>query len=378
MSDFNPLCVAAAAAFALASAPAASDGTKAGASSRTLGFAVTSWNTAIYESRFMDECPEGLNPGNDELWWRTLGKEERGAATDNGMITQIERQGTSTMRGRNGENVCQVPTSVNDPKLLTAEGRWSYGVNLDGDTDGAPTPKTCRHENYTGLDGTAGVDNQMYRLLGCTYGWRNYGHIEMNANGMRKMNGLGMILIEITGVDDDRNDNEVEVAFYRSIDQFALDSNANVLPYNTYRIDAVDGAPRYGHVVKGRIADGVVTTDAKDVRLPFYGNYTYIDQRIRDMSLRLEITAGGASAQGTIAGYYDVDQLWDYLAGLGFSATAQYSCPPLHEAAYRLADGYPDPATGACTALSSAFHIHTVAAFIDRPASAVVKTAKRD
>ena len=340
---------------------------------RTLGFAVTTWNTAIYESRFMDECPLGLNPGNDEFWWRGLSKEERGTLTENGMITQIERMGISLMRGRNGENVCQTPTSATDTLLKTAQGKWSYGVNLDGEVEGKATAKTCAHDNFTGVDDTPGVDNQMFRLLGCTYGWRNYGHIEMNANGMRKMNGLGMILIEIDGVDDARNDDDVAVRFYRSIDQFALDAEANFLPFGTYRIDTANGQPRYGYRVKGRIKDGVVTTDNADVRLPFYGNYTYIDQRIRDMSLKLEVSADGATAKGMIAGYYDADQMWDYLSGLGFAATAQYSCPALHEAVYRLADGYPDPATSKCTALSSAFHITAVAAFIEHPAA--TKTA---
>jgi hypothetical protein len=291
----------------------------------------------------MDECPEGLNPGNDEFWWRGLSKAERGRLTENGMVTQIERQGFALVRGPKGENVCQSPEAVTDPPLLTIEGKVAYGVNLDGTRNGEATAKSCAHEKFEGVDGTPAVDNQMYRLLGCTYGWRNYGHIEMNANGQRKTSGLGMILIEVTGVDDPRNDDDVRVTFYRSIDQFVLDSAAEPLPYNTYRIDSVNGVPRYGSVVKGKIVNGVLTTEPADVRLPFYGNYTLLDQTIRDLSLRLEIDPSGARAKGMISGYYDLEQLSDYLGGLGFAATAQYSCPALHEAAYRLADGYPDP-----------------------------------
>ncbi len=342
----------------------------------TLGFVVTTWNTAIYESRFMDECPEGLNPGNDEFWWRGLNKDDRGRLTQNGMVTQIERQGYALVRGPKGENVCQTPEAVTDTPLLTVEGPGAYGVNLDGTQDGRATAKSCAHQKFEGVDGTPAVDNQMYRLLGCTYGWRNYGHIEMNANGQRKTNGLGMILIEVTGVDDARNDNDVKVTFYRSIDQFVLDSAANVLPFGTYRIDVVNGVARYGSTVKGKIANGVLTTEPADVRLPFYGNYTLLDQNIRNLSLKLEIAADGAHAKGMISGYYDVDQLWDYLSGLGFAATAQYSCPALHEAAYRLADGYPDPKTGKCTALSSSFLINTVAAFIDHPSNEKVANAR--
>ena len=45
----------------------------------------------------------------------------------------------------------------------------------------------------------------------------------------------------------------------------------------------------------------------------------------------------------------------------------QFSCPALYEAMNRLADGYKDPATGKCTALSSAFNIRVVRTFIMPP-----------
>ncbi len=39
----------------------------------------------------------------------------------------------------------------------------------------------------------------------------------------------------------------------------------------------------------------------------------------------------------------------------------------MYVAAHELADGYPDPQTGQCTHLSSAFEIGAYAAFIIRP-----------
>mgnify|MGYP003348382506 FL=1 len=90
-----------------------------------------------------------------------------------------------------------------------------------------------------------------------------------------------------------------------------------------------------------------------------------------DMSLKLEIDPSGDRAKGMIVGYYDADQMWDYLSGLGFAATAQYSCPAFHTALYQLADGYPDK-DGKCTALSSAWLINTVAAFADHSDNARV------
>ena len=42
----------------------------ANAQPKTLGFVITTWNTGLYESKFVDECPEGFNIGYDEIWWR--------------------------------------------------------------------------------------------------------------------------------------------------------------------------------------------------------------------------------------------------------------------------------------------------------------------
>jgi hypothetical protein len=345
-------------------------------SSRTLGFVVTVRNIASYESRFVDECPEGFNVGYDEIWWRGLSKEDRARLTDNGLKTRLDRYFNAIRRGPNGEDVCMYPTVVKDPPLLLVEGKTSYGMDLDGTADGSATPKSCKHENFTGVDGTPGVDNQLYRLLGCVYGFRSYGQYEANENENRKSNGNGMTLIEITGVDDTRNDDDVTVNFYRAIDQYTLDSQGRFVPFASYRIDAPGGKPRYSSTLKGRIKGGVLTTDSGDVHLPFYGNYTYMNHLFRDMRMRLEIAPDLASAKGMTAGYFDLEQLMFYIGGLGpISSTAISNCPSIYVAAHQIADGYPDPKTGQCTALSSAHNFSAVAAYIIHPQSAATASA---
>jgi hypothetical protein len=334
---------------------------------KSLGFVITTWNTAMHETKFVDECPNGFNVGYDEYWWRGLSKEDRAKFTGNGLTSRLDRYFRAIRRGPNGEDVCMNPTVVKDPPLLLVEGKQSYGMNLDGNDDGSATPKTCKHDNFVGLDGTPGVDNQLYRLLGCIYGFRSYGQYEVNANENRKSNGLGMTLIEVTDVDDPRNDQDVTVSFYRSIDQYTLDGAGRFTPFASYRIDVADGKPRYNSKLKGRIENGVLITEPGDVNLPFYGNYTYMNQSFRDMRLRLEIAADGASATGMAAGYYGVDQLMFYVGGLGpISSTAISNCPSIYVAAHEIADGYPDE-NGKCTHLSSAFNFAAVAAYVIHP-----------
>ncbi len=340
------------------------------ATAKTLGFVITTWNTAMVETRFIDECPQGFNIGYDEIWWKGLSKADRAKYTDNGLKTRLDRYFTAIKRGPNGEDVCMNPTAVKDPPMLTVEGKTSFGMDLDGTVDGHATPKSCPHQKFTGLDGKPGVDNQMYRLLGCIYGFRSNGQYEINANENRKSNGKGMTLIEVTGVDDrdPMNSPNVKVSFYRAVDPYTLDGGGNFTAFASYRIDVANGKPRYATTVKGKIEKGVLTTESGDVNLPFYGNYTYINQLIRDMRLELEIAPDGASAKGMAAGYYGVDQLLFYITGMGpIQSTGISDCPAIYVAAHQLADGYPDPKTGECTELSSAYNFKAVAAFVIHP-----------
>ncbi len=334
----------------------------------TLGFVVRDWFTSIYNSKFMDECPEGLTASNDEIWWRGLSKPDRARLTDNGLVQNLTRMPYWLRRGPNGENVCLNPTVVKDPPMKVVEGKYGYGANLDGTLDGHATPKSCAHQKFTLPDGTPGIDNQMYRLLGCVYGWRKGGLPELNAHEGRGTSGLGMILIEISGVTDPRNSDPVTVTFYRSIDQFALDGTGRPLPFSSYNIDTdAKGVVRFGDSLRGAIKDGVLTTERGDVRLPFYGNYNFMHPAIRDMGLRLEIAPDGATAKGQITGYYNLEEFLYYVGGMvGHTSTAD-DCPAMYVAGHQLADGYPDPKTGECTHISTSFDIGTYAAFIIHP-----------
>ncbi len=333
----------------------------------TLSFVITTWNYAILETRFHDECPEGFTIGVDEIWWRGLSKAARAKATQNGELGDSERFIMALQRGPNKENVCLNPTLVKDPPMFTVEGPTAYGMNLDGTTDGKATPKTCAHQKFTGVDGTPAVDNQVYRLLGCIYGWHKYDNIQSNANINRKTTGNGIVLVEVTGVDDTRNDDNVSVTFHHAIDQYALDGQGEFQPYASYRTDPTlkaDGTRRYGGTVRGKIVNGELTTEPADLNLPFYGNYTYMDEFFRDFRIRMKIAEDGETAKGTAAGYYDVDQLVYYIGGLGvIMFPSQADCPAIYVAAHQLADGYPDPKTGECKSLSSAYNFEAVSAF---------------
>ena len=129
---------------------------------------------------------------------------------------------------------------------------------------------------------------------------------------------------------DPRNSDNVTVTFYRSIDQFTYDGKAQPLAFSTYRIDTTAaGKPRYSDSLKGRIKDGVLETERGDVHLPIaYSNNNTVAQVMKDMALRLEISADGTSAEGLMTGYYNVEQFMYGVLSIGqVIQTAQVSCP---------------------------------------------------
>ena len=328
-----------------------------------LGFVVESWKTAIYETEYMEECPDGIAIGNDEIWLSRLSREQIDIATKGGthQVLDLPRRPQSYLRGPKGEDVCWNPTSVVDPPMRVVGGRYSYGRNLDGNVDGAATAKTCAHGNFATPDGTPGIDNQLYRLMGCVYGYRDKGYLEHHANRERQDESKGIILIDVGGVDDPRNDAAVDVTFYLSATALHFDTRGRIVPFSSY--EAIRG--RYGQTVKGRIVDSVIETESGDMTLPIYGNDAATDMVFRDFSIEIKMSDDGTRADGMWVGYHPVDSFWDHMVKVQHNVpVGQYDCPAMYVAAHELADGYPDPATGKCTALSSAFHFKAVAGFV--------------
>ena len=336
---------------------------------RTVGLVVTSWFTAQYNTPHWEECPEGAAIGNDELWLRSLPQDARIKKTDGGKVQPVDgaRKQQAVVRGPNGEDVCMNPTVVNDPPLRIIKGKFGYGFNLDGTNDGAPTSKSCKHDKFEDPDTGLKVDNQTYRTLGCILGWRNGNYMEGHPNGERQDSGRGTILIEVTDVDDLENDPDVTVAFYGALDPMPKDSTGKILPFASYH---VSGTPQYGAKAKGRIESGQLTTTPVDARLPLYGNNYTGDMFLKDMRLRVAMPkeGEGAPVKALLGGYYDFNKWWDYIQKIEFLLVAgQWNCPQIYQAAKQLADGYPDPQTGECTALSTALTMEALPAFIVHP-----------
>jgi hypothetical protein len=331
------------------------------------GFAVSWFQPDFYYGD--GDCPDGVNP---EIDWKAVflleGKSAEEIARLIAHPNSLDYRNAAINRGPHGENVCAMPTVVPDPGLKTVQGRLAYGLNLDGTEDGAATAKSCKHEKFVSPDGVQGIDNQLYRVMGCSKSYRGKDHsgfVSGYINERMRTEGMRTYLIEITGMKDPRNDDDVEVGFYVGADPLVPDSGAGVQFDTTQRINK---DPRWRNLVHGRIKDGVLTTDVFELNL--LGDPMWVPEfHFRSARLRLELLADGTT-KGVVGGYLDIPSLYFDAAKSPLTETlSSGNCPATYYAFKRMADGYPDPKTGECDFISTAFAIEAVPAFLVHPPS---------
>ncbi len=348
---FAPAALAAATILATcgANAAAAEDSDSLELKNRSIGYVLTMRHWAIYQTpEAKEECPQGFNDGPREQF-KLLYPEDGTNWTL--LETQLERE----------SEVWHPGTEKEPYPFYEVEGTTSIGLNLDGQVDAI---------DFISPEGDEGIDNQLYRAIGCIANFRGPDgtayHFENNY--MQRYN-YNRFVIEITGVDDLVNDDQVTLTTYRGLDGLLTDaSGRDFIPGGTQRIDMRWGK-EFIQSFKGKIVDGVLTTEAADLNMPWSVTFkTSPVMYLKDARFQLKLTPDGA--EGLMGTYVDVHD-WYYHATVGWSthhqSYGQESSPSMYRALRRLADAYPDPETGENTAISGAVDVKFSRAFVVHP-----------
>jgi hypothetical protein len=313
-----------------------------------IGYVMTERRWAVYQTKDgKTECPQGFNDGNREEFKKLF--------PDNG----TKRTVVETQLKREGEQWHPETVRYSMP-YKEAQGKISYGLNLDGKVDA---------DDFESPEGEKGIDNQLYRVDGCTQGYRAGGAFEHFENLFMKQSEDSRVLIEISDVDDLRNDDQVTITTYRGLEALLTDASGDsFIPGGTQQIDMRWGK-RFISSAPGKIVDGTLISDAMDKLLvPWGRGVSYQYQVFRGARFKLKLTP--ETAEGLLAGYADVDS-YTLRRNEGWSthhqSYGQFSSITQHQAMVRLADGYPDPKTGKNTAISSAMLVKFTQVFIQRP-----------
>lgn len=319
----------------------------------TIAYVLTSLHWATYQKDAKTECPQGMNPGPREEF-KVLFPE------DGQKRTLIDTQLRREIDG-------WYPTTAAEPfPFHQAGGAIALGLNLDGKVG---------PNDFTSPDGEKGIDNQLYRALGCIYSYRS-GPNDFFDNEEVGKDDYNRILIELTGVQSLENSPHVNVTIYRGLDPLLTDASGNgFLPGGSERIDTRWGRKFIQHL-QGRIVDGVLMTEPHDFTFPWATFNLPADEYMRAARFHLKLTP--TKAEGLIGGYADIET-W-YLQTMKSESThhqsyGQLSPPSLYKAFRRLADAYPDPKTGANTAISSALHAQFLQVYVLHPKNRTLEAA---
>jgi hypothetical protein len=320
-----------------------------------IGYVLTDLYWAIYQTPdAKTECPKGFNDGPREQYAVLF---PDGAKKRTLVDTQLKLE-TETW----------LPTAQPDSFVFKeVVGPNSYGLNLDG--------KVGPHD-FTSVDGTKGIDNQLYRALGCIIGFRGPDGVEfIFENKAIAQAAYNRTMIEVSDVNDLTNDPDVTVTIYRGLDRLLTDATGNkIVAGGSQRIDTRWGK-KLIQQTKGKIVDGVLTTEpTQQMIIPWMNLGVPTFQLIRDMRFQLKLSPTGA--QGLIAGYADVDTWYKQLIrndSTHHLSNGQISGISLYKALRRLADAYPDAKTGANTAISSALDAKFTQVYIQHPQGEAAK-----
>ena len=313
-----------------------------------IGYVMTNLFWAVYQTPDgKTECPKGFNDGPREQFAVLFPDHERMTVEETQLKQEIETWH---------------PTTEPDPlPFHEVEGTLSYGLNLDGETG----PNDFTHPN-----GEEGIDNEVYRSVGCIIGFRGPDGVEVifqdKAITDRRYNRM---MIELTGVDSLVNDNEVSVGLYRGRDVLLTDATGlKAMPGGSQRIDMRWGESLIRHTT-GTIVDGVLTTEpVAEMIMPWMNLSVPTVQIFRDMRWQLKLTP--TSAEGLIGAYADVESYYKQLIrndSTHHLSNGQISGISMYKSLRRLADAYPDPETGANTAISTALDVKMAQVFIVHP-----------
>jgi hypothetical protein len=335
----------------------------------TRGYAISLIYTASYHSP--ENCPKGGNGGPKEMKTRILmsrgyTKEKALAIIGNDDTDEQGNRIDFRTRGQiDGKpaSVTTFPQSYPDPHIETAQGRYAYGFDLDGKSGPSSFEDPETHQ--------PGVDNQMWRVLGCFANyWVRRPVIPYNESIVwdTAMDSMPAWLMSISG-EDLSKDGPVTVAFDRSLNVLMRDARGAVLPGSSYTID---DDPRSHSVFKGRLQNGVVTVEPGSFFMQGESQF-YAVLRLSKAQVRIYLKPDG-TVYAVLGGYQPWLDYYHYLAIRG-EGDGLVDLPGVYNAMKRLADANPDPATGQNRDISAAYYIEAAPVFHTSLDGRVVGTA---
>lgn len=336
--------------FAMLSAGAAlaDEAADAAPPGRSIAYVIYDIRWAVHETKdAKQECPQGL---------ATLGPRELYKVRFPEDGTKRKLVDTELLWEK---EVYWPDVSPDKYPFVEAGGNVALGLDLDGQV---------KATDFTSPEGKRGIDNQLYRAIGCITNYRVAGSVLNFDRTFFKNHDFNRILIELTDVDSLANDSDVTITTYRGRDKLMNDATgSNFQPGSTQRIDMRFGK-QFIKTSKGKIVDGTLITEPMEFLMPTdSASAAATVEKMRDARFELRLT--GERAEGLIGGHVDVEHFYanrNRAWSTHHEAYGQQTQQSLYKVLRRLADGFPN-AKGENTAISGAFDVKMVQVFTLHP-----------
>lgn len=268
-------------------------------------------------------------------------------------------RGTVSRRGPGLLSAVRLPGMVPPDAHSFPSTEIAFGLDLDQDGGKrVKRPDVRNYRSFTAPDGRTGIDNQFYLVTACMEGVRGRkGFLDAYANEDMR-NGTSSTLLSITGIDDERNDDDVDVTIFFSRDPMVKNaSGKDILPDYSFRLSHDSELTSRMRRVKGRIVDGVIETMPSD-------NFNIGQEKgIYRSRLRLRIASDG-SLKGVLGGYMPWRPYVSFYCSGQMEQLGGYRCPGVYQAFMDAADGLKNRVTGRYDGISIAYDVEARPAFI--------------
>jgi len=249
-----------------------------------IAYALVSLHWATYQSADgKAECPDGYNEGPREQFKKLFPDD---GTTRSLVDTELRRE----IEG-------WFPTPAQDGlEFHEAAGSTALGMNLDGKID---------NRDFKSPEGQEGIDNQLYRALGCINSYRGpQGANDFFDNEEIGKDDYNRLILEVSGIETLADSRNVTVTIYRGLDPLLADAGGtSYVPGGTQRIDLRWGW-RFVQRYHGKIEGGILSTEPGDLAFPWATFELPADEYIHDARFRIKLTP--TDAEGIIAGYADL------------------------------------------------------------------------
>jgi hypothetical protein len=234
------------------------------------------------------------------------------------------------------------------------------GFDLDSLIGGGPEPAACPHEDFDAPDGTPGIDYGLWSFIRQYEPMRQNQLIDSVISSAVK-NGEMSIVMELDGVNDLVNDDEVTVQIFSTQDSPLVGTDGKVLPNGTLAVHP--DTAYHSTIATGEIKDGVLVAGPFDFGLKF--NIQIVDSAMELTDSWIRLALGDGTASGILSGYWSVAQI-DEIIGYPTAHNGPAAGFDYDEfwTAMEAADAGYDEASGECTSFTTVFRLDAVTAFL--------------